>query len=382
MKTRRCGYGRLLITLALLLLSCGPAAPTPTPIPTTPAATPTTFWRGADISYLPQVEAAGAQFTASGATQDALTILANHGVNSARLRVWVNHPDGHHDTPTTLALARRVHAAGMGLLLNIHYADTWADPGYQSKPTAWADLDFTALQTAVYDYTADLITALKAQDTLPHIVQIGNEISSGMLWEDGRVGAGYADNWPQLAALLQAGIAGVKDSLAPTDDVQIMIHLDTGGDNAACRWFLDNLHAQDVSFDVLGLTYYPWWQGDLPGLTANLHDLSQRYPQDIIIVETAYPWTLAWQDDTHNLVGEESQLLPDYPATPAGQASFLRDVLTIVQGVSQGKGVGVYYWQPEYVAQPGFGSFWENVALFDDRGQALPALSVFSAPPP
>ncbi len=190
MKTLPCLTGMMTVSLLLLLLSCGPAAPTP-PIPPTatpgvtapvtaviPTAVPPTTrslslsksWRGVDISYLPQVEAAGAQFTAGGDTQDALTILAAHGVNSARLRVWVNHPDGFHDTSTTLALARRIHAAGMGLLLNIHYSDTWADPGYQSKPAAWADLDFAALQTAVYDYTASLITALKAQDTLPHIV--------------------------------------------------------------------------------------------------------------------------------------------------------------------------------------------------------------------
>ncbi|MBP6469731.1 MAG: arabinogalactan endo-1,4-beta-galactosidase [Chloroflexi bacterium] len=352
-----------------------PAPPLPT---TTPAPPP--FWRGVDVSFLPQLEDAGAIFYDQGVPQDALAIVANHGINSVRLRVWVNPPDGHHGKEETLALAKRIHALGLGLLLDVHYSDTWADPAHQTKPAAWADLDFAELETAVYTYTLDLLSALKGQGTLPDIVQIGNEITPGILWDDGRVGGSY-NNWPQLAALLQAGIAGVRDSLASTDTIQIMIHLDAGGNNAVCRWFLDNLKAQGVNFDVLGLSYYPWWQGSLADLANNLQDLSQHYPQDIILVETAYPWTLDWQDDTHNLVGEPAQLLPDYPASPAGQAAFLRDVLAMVQAVPGGKGIGVYYWEPEYIAVNGFGSFWENMALFDFAGHSLPALSVQAGAP-
>ena len=352
---------------------------TPTPFTLSPTPTPPAFWYGVDASFLPQLEAVGAQFSAAGTAQDALAIFAAHGVNSVRLRVWVDPADGHHGTDETLALARRVHALDMALLLNLHYSDTWADPGNQAKPAAWMDLDVDGLETAVYAYTFNLVTALKRQGTLPHIVQIGNEISPGFLWDDGRVGDGYEGNWPQFAALLQAGISGVQDALEPSDRVQIMLHLDAGANNAVCRWFLDNLQAQGVAFDVLGLTYYPWWQGSLADLAANLQDLSHRYPQEIILVETAYPWTLDWQDDTHNLVGLPGQLLPGYPASPAGQAAFLRDVLAIVRAAPQGK--GVYYWAPEAIAAPGFGSFWENVALFDFNGQALPALAVLAGQP-
>ncbi|MCA9873111.1 MAG: glycosyl hydrolase 53 family protein [Anaerolineales bacterium] len=359
-------------------------ATVPTTVPTTmptsvPTPTPRAFWYGVDASFLPQPEAAGARFYADGAAQDALAIFAAHGVNSMRLRVWVNPADGHNGTAETLALARRIHALDMALLLDLHYSDTWADPGHQTKPAAWAELDVSGLETAVYTYTFDLITALKAQGTLPHMVQIGNEISPGFLWDEGRVGGNYDGNWPQFAALLQAGIAGVQDALEPDDQVQIMLHLDAGANNAVCRWFLDNLQAQGVAFDVLGLTYYPWWQGSLEDLAANLQDLSRRYPQEIVLVETAYPWTLDWQDDTHNLVGQTQQLLPGYPATPAGQAAFLRDLLALVQAAPQGR--GVYYWAPEAVAAPGFGSFWENVALFDFNGRALPALSVLAERP-
>lgn len=363
---------RLALLLVVPLIGCqadsavyAPGAAAPTPMP--PA-----FWYGVDVSFLPQLEAAGAQFFADGVPQDALAIFAAYGVNSVRLRVWVDPADGHSGADDMLALARRAHALDMALLLNLHYSDTWADPGNQAKPAAWMNLDGAELETAVYAYTYDLVAALQAQGTPPHMVQIGNEISPGFLWDEGRVGGRYDDNWPQFAALLQAGIAGVQDALGPANQAQIMIHLDAGGDNAVCRWFLDNLQAQGVLFDLLGLTYYPWWQGSLDDLGANLDDLSERYPYEIILVETAYPWTLAWQDETHNLVGLEEQLLPGYPATPAGQASFLRDVRDIVQAAPQGG--GIYYWAPEAIAVPGFGSFWENVALFDFDGQALPAL--------
>jgi arabinogalactan endo-1,4-beta-galactosidase len=368
------------VTVETTVTAVHPIKPTPTDaVRPSPTPTPPAFWYGVDASFLPQVEASGAQFYADGIAQDALAIFAAHGVNSVRLRVWVNPADGHSGATETLAMARRIHALDMALLLNLHYSDTWADPGHQRKPAAWAELDFVELETAVYTHAFTLITALKTQGTLPHMVQIGNEISPGFLWDDGRVGAGYEANWPQLAALLQAGIAGVQDALAPSDRVQIMLHLDAGANNAVCRWFLDNLQAQGVAFDVLGLTYYPWWQGSLEALAANLQDLSQRYPQELVLVETAYPWTLDWQDDTHNLVGLAEQLLPGYPATPAGQAAFLHDVLATVQAAPQGR--GVYYWAPEAVAVPGFGSFWENVALFDFNGQALPALAVLAERP-
>jgi len=367
-----------------LLIGCqtdtsrhAPGAATPATLAPTPASP--AFWYGVDASFLPQLEAARAQFFADGAPQDALAIFAAHGVNSVRLRVWVDPADGHNGADEMLALAQRVHALDMALLLNLHYSDTWADPGNQAKPAAWMNLDAAELETAVYTYTFDLVTALKAQGTLPHMVQIGNEISPGFLWDEGRVGGRYDDNWPQFAALLQAGIVGVQDAVDPVDRVQIMLHLDAGANNAVCRWFLDNLQAQGITFDVLGLTYYPWWQGSLDDLAANLQDLSERYPQEIVLVETAYPWTLEWQDETHNLVGLEEQLLPGYPATPAGQASFLRDVLAIVQAAPQGK--GIYYWAPEAIAVPGFGSFWENVTLFDFNGQALPALAVLAERP-
>lgn len=391
------GRGSILWRLILLLgvqvgctaVTAPPAPPLLTPSPTepatflpflmshttiTPTPPPVTFYRGVDASFLPQVEANGGLFYDAVGQDEALAIFARQGINSIRLRVWVSPTDGHSGTAEILALAQRIRTHGLGLLLDIHYSDTWADPGHQIKPAAWANMTQLELETAVHDYTRDLLLALQAQNTPPDIVQIGNEITAGILWENGRVGTGYEDNWPQLAALLQAGLSGLQEALAPTATTRLMLHLDAGGNNATCRWFLDNLRAQGITFDLLGLSYYPWWHGSLDDLRANLQDLSQRYPYDIIVVETAYPWTLAWNDNVHNLIGLENQLLPGYPATPQGQAEFLHDLQEIVQTLPAEKGIGLYYWAADYITTPQAGSFWENVALFDFNGQSLPAL--------
>jgi len=182
---------------------------------------------------------------------------------------------------------------------------------------AWKNLTFQVLKDSVYQYTRRVITALKNQNTLPDMVQIGNEITCGMLWDDGRVCGQYdtPQQWTQLAELLNAGIRGVKESLTAGDTVQIMIHIDRGGDNPGSRWFFDHLLAQNVNFDIIGLSYYPWWHGTLSDLEFNTYDLAQRYGKEIVIVETAYPWTLDWYDNTHNIVGDSSQLLGGYPAT-------------------------------------------------------------------
>lgn len=337
--------------------------------------------RGVDASFLPAIEAhGGAYFTASGAPADALQIFAGYGANLLRLRLWHTPAGEHAGLAHSLALAQRAHALGMRLLLDFHYSDTWADPGHQTKPAAWQGLSFAELQVAVHAYTRDVLLAFKQQGTLPEIVQLGNEITSGILWDDGRVGGAYDDNWEQLIALLNAAASGVRAALAPGEQVLIMLHLDSGGNNATCRWFLDQIVAAEFPFDLIGLSYYPWWHGDLAGLSANLADLATRYAKPLVIVETGYPWTLAWNDDTHNLVGVPEQLLPGYPATPSGQADFLAALRAVVAAVPGGLGAGVLYWSPEAISAPGYGSAWENVATFDFDGYPLPAARLLGQP--
>jgi arabinogalactan endo-1,4-beta-galactosidase len=339
--------------------------------------------RGVDISSLPKVEDHGGVFyDDAGQQQDIFQILADHGINYVRLKLWHTPADGYNNLERVKEMAKRIDAAGMGFLLNLHYSDSWADPGKQYKPAAWQDLDYEQLRTAVYIYTKEAVIELREQGTEPDIVQIGNEIPSGLLWNDGKLD-GSGDQFKRLAGLLQAGIDGVKDAGC---SAQIMLHLDRGGDNALYRWWFDNIIAEGIEFDVIGLSFYVYWHGELVDLSGNLADLARRYNKDLIVVETAYPYTLADQDGFGNLVGQEDQIAAGYPATVEGQAAWLEDLVDVVAGAPDGLGKGIFYWEPAWLGLPGCGwdpedptsgDEWENQALFDFDGHVLSSMDVF-----
>lgn len=336
------------------------------------------FYVGADLSFLQQIESGGSVFKENGTPKDILTILKGHGINTIRLRIWNSPADGWNDLTKTLAMAKRVKNAGLSLLLDFHYSDTWADPGKQTKPAAWQSLSFTSLTDSVSQYTARVILALKAQGTRPQLVQVGNEITCGFLWPDGSVcdTNNTTKHWQNFCTLLKAGIKAVRDNLS-ADSTAIMIHIDRGGDYSGASWFFDDLNAQGVQYDYIGLSYYPWWHGDLTALTGNISKLASRYGKKIIIAETAYPWTLSWNDGTNNIVGSSSQLLAGYPATPDGQYQFLKNEIALLKQLPSGLGAGVFYWEPDWVASPALGSSWENLALFDFSNNALVGLTAF-----
>jgi arabinogalactan endo-1,4-beta-galactosidase len=342
-----------------------------------------TFIKGIDVSVLQQIEANGGVFLENGIEKDALQIFEENGLNYIRLRIWHTTAHGYNNLEKTLLMASRVKSSGLKLLLDIHYSDTWADPAHQTKPTAWNNLTFSALKDSVYQYTGNVITALKNQNTLPDIVQIGNEIICGMLWDEGRVCDQFntPQQWNQLGDLIKESIRGINENIAPEDNVTIMIHIDRGGDNIGSQWFFNNLLAQDVEFDIIGLSYYPWWHGTLSDLESNTIDLANRYEKDIIIVEYAYPWTLEWYDTTHNLVGDSTQLHPGYLATVDGQTNFLSDLIDLVQNIPDNKGLGLFYWTPEWISTYTFGSPWENLTLFNFAGEVLSSISVFNSIP-
>jgi arabinogalactan endo-1,4-beta-galactosidase len=341
------------------------------------------FIKGVDLSVLLEIEEHGGIFKENGIPKDALQIFKDHVVNFIRLRLWHTPANGYDNLNRTLLMASRIKTLGLKFLLDLHYSDTWADPGQQTKPTAWQNLSFQSLKDSIYQYTHSVITALKNQNTLPDIVQIGNEITCGMLWNDGRVCDQFntPQQWVQLAELINEGISGVSESLDPGDSIKIMIHIDRGGDNSGSQWFFDHLITLNVDFDIIGLSYYPWWQGTLSELEFNTDDLAQRYDKEIILVETAYPWTLDWYDNTHNIVGDPSQLLPGYPATVEGQTGFLSDLIELVRNIPDDKGSGLFYWAPEWISVPTLGSPWENVTLFDFTGELLNSISVFDSIP-
>ncbi|MBT4408501.1 MAG: hypothetical protein HOC82_01560, partial [Bacteroidetes bacterium] len=243
---------------------------------------------GADISFLPQLEAQGMTFSDNGKPGDPLAIMKAHGFNWIRLRIF-NNPEnekgyapgeGWCDLGNTLKMAKRIKAQGMKFLLDFHYSDFWADPGKQYKPKSWEGLEYPALREALKQYTQRVVAALDEQGTLPDMVQIGNEINHGMVWPDGHVW-----HMDQLAGLIQAGIDGVY---AVDSTVQIMLHMALGGQHDETVMWFDQMLAREIQFDILGLSFYPRWHGELADLKHNISKLITRYPYPINIVEYSH----------------------------------------------------------------------------------------------
>ncbi|GHE03297.1 glycosyl hydrolase 53 family protein [Streptomyces alanosinicus] len=335
---------------------------------------------GADISSLAKSEAKGGVYrTSSGSTGDALSILKSYGMNYARLKVWVNPADGFNDKAHVLAMAKRVKAQGMKLLVDFHYSDTWADPGAQTKPAAWTGHAYSQLKTDVYHHTYDVLNALKAQGTTADMVQIGNEINAGILWAEGST-----DNWSQLAGLLNSGYDAAK---AVSSSTVVALHLAKGGDKAGTEWWFDKAVASGVKFDAIGLSYYGYWHGPLSDFQTTLDDAAARYGKPVFVAETAYPFTLAQDDSLENQIDTTSELVSGYPATVAGQTKWMNDVASIVEAVPNGRGLGVFSWEATWTAVSGngwdptdatSGNGWENQALFGYDDKALASMTWFS----
>ena len=336
---------------------------------------------GGDISALERIEQAGGAFRDGARTGDAIAVLRAHGANGFRLRIFV-HPNGSevqvNDLAYTLRMAKRVKAAGSKLLLDFHYSDTWADPGRQTIPAAWANLAYDTLARQVETYTADVIAQLKGEGALPDIVQVGNEIDHGMLWPVGAIGIAGADTltaWEHFTGLLKAGVRGVRDALAPGDSVRIMLHYSGGGNAAGTRSFFDHMNRYGVPYDRIGLSYYPWWHGTLTDLRANLDATAARYGMDIMVVETAYPWRAGgWESFATNTAPMT------WPISRPGQATFLNDVRAAVVATPHGHGAGVVWWYPEAIPVQGL-FVWGggSLALFDSTGNPLQAVAAMNA---
>lgn len=252
---------------------------------------------GADISFLPQLESRGMKFYDKGVETDAIEMLKNHGLNYIRLRIFVNPEKEQGYSPgkgfcgldSTLMMARRVKAAGMNLLLDFHYSDTWADPQKQFKPKAWEGQDFKELTSTLKEYTKSVLIKLKEQGTMPDMVQVGNEINHGIVWPEGHIA-----NLDNLAELLKAGTEAVRE-VDPS--AAVMMHLALGGQNEEAVFWLDNMIARGVDFDIIGLSYYPRWHCTLDDLNFNMHHLIKRYHKDVNVVEYS-----AYKREIHQLV--------------------------------------------------------------------------------
>ena len=330
------------------------------------------FINGVDISMLKQVEENGGLFYENGSQIDPIQVFKDKGINTARIKIWHTPSLNYNNLESVLEIADRVNSIGLDLLLDFHYSDTWADPSHQTKPSAWVDLTFEILCDSIEQYSRHVITKLKNQNTLPKYVQIGNETDCGLLWPDGYVcnESNNDSQWDKLGALFMHAIEGVNSALDTEDTIEIISHVSSGG-----NWFFNNLIEQGVDINILSISYYPMWHGTLTDLNQNIDELGNEFQKPVLIVETAYPFTLQWNDNTNNILGLETQLLEDYEASEEGQFSFLHDLITLVG--ENDHGLGICYWAPDWISTNQFGSPWENQALFDFDGELLEAISVF-----
>jgi len=312
---------------------------------------------GADVSFLAQAEQQGVAFKDQGVAKPGLEILKDHGYNWIRLRLFHSPTDLPNDLSYTIAFAKKAKNLGFRFLLDYHYADTWADPGHQPMPKAWQGKTHQQLVDAVFHYTRDTIAAFSDADVLPDMVQIGNEITAGTMWPDGKL----PENWDNFAQLVYAGINGVDAGRGNGRRPKIMIHIDRGADPKGTKAFLDKLNSYDIPFDVIGQSYYPWWHGSLNDLRRNLEFMAREYQKDVIVVETAYNW------QPGNYVNKPAP----FPETPEGQREFLDEVNRVVMETPNGRGKGVFWWEPA-VTGP-----LTSRGFFDEQHNALPVLTVF-----
>lgn len=310
------------------------------------------FVKGADVGWIPQMEATGYKFyDSTDVPKDCLEILKTKGINTIRLRVWVNPSDnkasGHCSKKEVAAMALRAQHMGMRIMIDFHYSDTWADPGKQAKPDAWANHSFAQLLNDVYHHTFEVLDTLKSIGVKTEWAQIGNEIPGGMLWPDGSTA-----NWPQLAQLLNKGYDAAK---AVDKSIKVIVHLDQGNNNQRFRKFFDNAEKYGVRFDIIGLSYYPYWlKSDytttIDDLGNNMNDMVTRYGREVMVVEVGGDYTLV--QNTYDM---------------------LVAVIEKVKAVPNHKGLGVIYWEPEGAKS------WSHYQLscWGEDGKPTKALDAF-----
>ncbi|MGP8187618.1 MAG: arabinogalactan endo-beta-1,4-galactanase [Terracidiphilus sp.] len=327
----RCMWAAIVAVGVVALSSCGGGSgsssgsttvTTTTPPPTATTAT-SSIANGVDISWLTQLETLGYSYVDESQTQmNALQILKNHGVTAVRIRTFVNPTItstvlgvGDTDQAGSIALAQTASAMGFQILIDFHYSDTWADPGHQTIPSAWASYDYAQMQTAVYNYTYGFMQALVAAGVTPKWVQVGNEIDGGMLWP-----IGSTSNFTQLAGLINSGYQAVK---AASPKSLVVIHLSTLSNLSTFEWFFDTLVADGGSFDAIGASYYDG-PGTLSTITTNLNTLAARYNKPVMICEIGYKYS-------------------DY----MDAADDVKSAIEAVEAVPNSMGVGIFYWEPE-----------------------------------
>lgn len=337
------------ILTVLIALTFAVTSPHATP----PAHAAPPFAKGADISWIPGMEARGHTWKDRwGTTRDVLDILrTDYGIESARIRVWVNpstdYANGYLNTEQAARLAQRAKNKGMRIMLTLHYSDSWADPGQQTKPAAWARLTDQQLMDTIWTYTRSVLTTMRSYGVTPTWVQIGNETNDGMLWPNGRASASTAA-MRNYAYFVTTGHNAVK-SIDPS--ITTIVHLANGDNASLYTWNIGGIIAHGAQFDAIGMSLYPTastWSGAVDSATANMRNLKSQYGKDVIVSEIGMPYN-----------------------QPAATRSF---ITKIIQSTSTAGGLGVFYWEP--AATPGYNGGYDKGA-WGTNGRPTSALEGF-----
>jgi arabinogalactan endo-1,4-beta-galactosidase len=388
--------------LAAQLSSCGAQEPVPAATPSPDAGrvryTLDQFAMGVDLSYVNQIQDHGGVYKDGGQIRDPFQIFKDRGANLVRLRLWHNPTwtrtvygasgtQMYSDLADVERSIRRARELGLAVELAFHYSDTWADPGTQRAPAAWQGVtDRSQLASLVYQYTYDTLRQLDGKGLMPEMVQLGNEINCGLFFTDAAPGFPSANccsgQWAELGQYLNAAIKAVRNASA-NSSIKPQVALHVADPSKVQSWFDSITGAGGVTdFDVLGFSYYPLWHTTLPfgDISTRVSAWRTRYNKKVMVLETAYPWTLAGADSYANLF-ERQPPLPGYPFTTDGQSAFLA---ALTQKVVSGGGQGVVYWEPAWITSQmkdlwGTGSSWENCALFDFAGNVQPSMDYMTA---
>ena len=361
---------------------------------------------GIDAStYLEELEH-GVKFYADGVQIDPLDAFVQNGVNWMRIRVW-NDPRSEAGTPYLagtcdldhyIRLAKLAKSKGYRLLMDFHYSDFWADPAKQMIPKAWIGMDADAMAEAVYAFTKECLEAAAAANVAPEMIQVGNEITNGILWPVGRLEQpdGTRGNYVNFCKLVDAGCRACRAALP---EAKIVLHLERSNDKAVYQEFFTEMERAGIDFDIIGASYYPYWHGTPQELFENLN-ACRRFGKELMVVELGYGFTT----EAYALNSEAKRLVIDadrayvpgvteqYPLTPEGQAAFVEDFLTLAR---ENNLDGIFYWEPLWLPGEGIcwaseagqayiheegkstANEWANQCLFDYSGQMLPAFGYY-----
>ena len=357
------------------------------------------FCMGCDLSVVNQVEDHGGVFADSSVAGDPYSILHSHGANLVRLRLWHNPQwtkevygaEGHqlyNDLADVEKSMFRAKQNGMKVCLDFHYSDTWADEGAQEVPAAWAGItSLDVLKDSVYNYTFRVLSYLKNESLMPYMVQIGNEINCGMCYSGADADFPNLNacqgHWAELGGVLNSAINAVRDvSVGNTNEVLVALHI---ADPSNVEWWLDNITTTGgvSDYDIIGFSYYPLWHTGikLSNISYVTGRVREKYGKQVMVFETAYPWTADANDNYTNLLGGQTPV-SGYPFTQQGQLDFMK---TLTQEVIDGGGIGVIYWEPAWITSQmkdlwGSGSSWENATFFDFSGNTLPVIDYMNYP--